>query len=284
MKNNLFWIAFLILGCAAVGSAGTPQSKHVVLVVEENHSYDSVITEGGMPYLKSLAEKHTILVNYYANHHPSIGNYFTMTTGQTISTDDGYKGVVHDDNIVTQLVAANKKWKMYGDSLPEAGYIGGNKRPYVKKHFPMAYFANVRDDEKQRMNLVPVEQFVQDVKSSEGLPEFSMVIPDLDHDAHDGSLQEADNWLKKNIGPLLEDPNFQKDGILFVTFDEAAKSDSNHGGGHIVTVVIGPLVKENFADNTFYQHESLLATIEDVLGLPRLKLVEKVPSFTNAFK
>jgi acid phosphatase len=284
MKNNLFWIAILILGCAAVGSAGTPQSKHVVLVVEENHSYDSVITEGGMPYLKSLAEKHTILVNYYANHHPSIGNYFTMTTGQTISTDDGYKGVVHDDNIVTQLVAANKKWKMYGDSLPEAGYIGGNKRPYVKKHFPMAYFANVRDDEKQRMNLVPVEQFVQDMKSSEGLPEFSMVIPDLDHDAHDGSLQEADNWLKKNIGPLLEDPNFQKDGILFVTFDEAAKSDSNHGGGHIVTVVIGPLVKENFADNTFYQHESLLATIEDVLGLPRLKLVEKVPSFTNAFK
>ena len=284
MKNNLFWIGFLILGCAAVGSAGTPQSKHVVLVVEENHSYDSVITEGGMPYLKSLAEKYTILVNYYANHHPSIGNYFTMTTGQTISTDDGYKGVVHDDNIVTQLVAANKKWKMYGDSLPEAGYIGGNKRPYVKKHFPMAYFANVRDDEKQRMNLVPVEQFVQDLKSSEGLPEFSMVIPDLDHDAHDGSLQEADNWLKKNIGPLLEDPNFQKDGILFVTFDEAAKSDSNHGGGHIVTVVIGPLVKENFADNTFYQHESLLATIEDVLGLPRLKLVEKVPSFTNAFK
>jgi phospholipase C len=284
MKNNLFWIGFLILGCAAVGSAGTPQSKHVVLVVEENHSYDSVITEGGMPYLKSLAEKHTILVNYYANHHPSIGNYFTMTTGQTISTDDGYKGVVHDDNIVTQLVAANKKWKMYGDSLPEAGYIGGNKRPYVKKHFPMAYFANVRDDEKQRMNLVPVEQFVQDLKSSEGLPEFSMVIPDLDHDAHDGSLQEADNWLKKNIGPLLEDPNFQKDGILIVTFDEADKNDSNHGGGHIVTVVIGPLVKENFADNTFYQHESLLATIEDVLGLPRLKLVEKVPSFTNAFK
>jgi phosphatidylinositol-3-phosphatase len=284
MKNNLFWIAFLILGCAAVGSASTPESKHVVLVVEENHSYDSVITQGGMPYLKSLAEKHTILVNYYANHHPSIGNYFTMTTGQTISTDDGYKGVVHDDNIVTQLLAANKKWKMYGDSLPGAGYIGGNKRPYVKKHFPMAYFANVRDDEKQRMNLVPVEQFVQDLKSSEGLPEFSMVIPDLDHDAHDGSLQGADNWLKKNIGPLLEDPNFQKDGILIVTFDEADKSDSNHGGGHIVTVVIGPLVKENFADNTFYQHESLLATIEDVLGLPRLKLVEKVPSFTNAFK
>jgi acid phosphatase len=282
--RHTFWIALLMLGCFATASAATPSSKHLVVVVEENHSFDTVITQGGMPYLKSLAEKHTLLINYYANHHPSIGNYFTMTTGQTISTDDGYGGVVQDENIVTQLVAANKTWKMYGDSLPRPGYVGGNRRPYVKKHFPMAYFANVRDDEKQRMNLVPVEQFEQDLKSSQGLPEFSMVIPDMDHDAHDGTLKEADDWLRQYIAPLLENPDFQKDGVLIITFDEAAKSDSNHGGGHITTVVIGPLAKEKFADNTFYQHQSLLATIEDLLGLPRLKLVEKVPSFTNAFK
>lgn len=282
MKHKL-WITFLLLAFAATSFAGTPLSKHVVLVVEENHSYESVMAKGGMPYLKSLGEKYTVLVNYYANHHPSIGNYFTMTTGQTISTDDDFSGVVRDENIVTQLSAANKKWKIYGDSLPQTGYIGGNRRPYVKKHFPMAYFANVRDDQKQRMNLVPAEQFMQDLKSSEGLPEFSMIIPNLDHDAHDGSLQEADNWLKQYIEPLLQDPNFQKDGILIVTFDEAEKKDKNHGGGHITTVVIGPLAKEGFRDDTFYQHQSLLATLDDVLGLPRLKVVENAPAF-NAFK
>ncbi len=274
----------MMLASGALAFAGTAQSKHVVLVVEENHSFESVITNGGMPYLKSLAEKYTVLTNYYGNHHPSIGNYFTMTTGQTISTNDSYKGVVHDENIVSQLVAANKTWKLYGDSLPEPGYIGGNQRPYVKKHFPAAYFANVRDDEKQRMNLVPVEQFAIDLKSSSGLPDFSMVIPNLDHDAHDGSLKEADDWLRKNIAPLLDDPDFQTDGILIITFDESFKSDPDHGGGHITTVIIGPLAKETFADNTFYQHESLFATLEDALGLPRLKVSENIPSFANAFK
>jgi phospholipase C len=282
MKRTFIIVAILTL-CAAGMFGGTPQSKHVVLVVEENHSFDAVITRGGMPYLKSLAERYTLLTNYYGNHHPSIGNYFMMTTGQTISTNDGYNGTVPYDNLISQLVTANKTWKAYGDSLPEQGYIGGNERPYVKKHFPIAYFENVRNDPAQRKNLVPAEQFIADLRS-QGLPDFSMLIPNLDHDAHDGSLKEADDWLRRYIEPLLANPDFQKDGILIVTFDESVKSDPDHGGGHITTVVIGPLAKEHFADATFYQHESLFATLEQILGLPRLKLVENVAAIENAFK
>ena len=282
MKRIFIIVAILTL-CAASMFGGTPQSKHVVLVVEENHSFDAVITRGGMPYLKSLAERYTLLTNYYGNHHPSIGNYFMMTTGQTISTNDGYNGTVPYDNLISQLVTANKTWKAYGDSLPEQGYIGGNERPYVKKHFPIAYFENVRNDPAQRKNLVPAEQFIADLRT-QGLPDFSMLIPNLDHDAHDGSLKEADDWLRRYIEPLLANPDFQKDGILIVTFDESVKSDPDHGGGHITTVVIGPLAKEHFADATFYQHESLFATLEQILGLPRLKLVENVTAIENAFK
>jgi len=277
-------IIAVVLLCTIGVFGGTPQSKHIVLVVEENHSFDAVITKSGMPYLKSLAEKYTLLTNYYGNHHPSIGNYFTMTTGQTISTNDGYKGSVPYENLISQIVAANKTWKAYGDSLPEQGYTGGNRGPYAKKHFPVAYFDNVRNDEMQRKNLVSAEQFVTDLKSGNGLPDFSMLIPNLDHDAHDGSLKEADDWLKQYIVPLLEDPEFQKDGILIITFDESSKNDPDHGGGHISTVVIGPLTKEHFTDSTFYQHESLFVTLEELLGLPRLKLVENVPAFENAFK
>lgn len=282
--KKIFLISVLVLLCAAGVFGGTPQSNHVVLVVEENHSFESVISKGGMPYLKSLAEKYTLLANYYGNHHPSIGNYFVMTTGQTISTSDGYKGTVPYENIISQLITANKTWKAYGDSLPEQGYIGGNSGPYAKKHFPIAYFEAVRNDETQRKNLVPAEQFLADLKSSQGLPNFSMLIPNLDHDAHDGSLQEADNWLRLYIPSLLENAEFQKDGILIITFDESFKSDTDHGGGHITTIVIGPLAKESFTDATFYQHESLFVTLEEALGLPRLKLVESVPAFANAFK
>jgi phospholipase C len=282
--RKIFLIIAVVLLCTIGVFGGTPQSKHIVLVVEENHSFDAVITKGGMPYLKSLAEKYTLLTNYYGNHHPSIGNYFTMTTGQTISTNDGYKGSVPYENLISQIVAANKTWKAYGDSLPEQGYTGGNRGPYAKKHFPVAYFDNVRNDEMQRKNLVPAKQFATDLQSAKGLPDFSMLIPNLDHDAHDGSLKEADDWLKQYIAPLLENPEFQKDGILIITFDESFKGDPDHGGGHISTVVIGPLTKEHFTDSTFYQHESLFVTLEELLGLPRLKLVENVPAFENAFK
>jgi phospholipase C len=282
--KKIFLISTLLLLWAAAAFGGTPQSKHVVLVVEENHSFDSIIGKNGMPYLKSLAEKYTLLTNYYGNHHPSIGNYFMMTTGQTISTQDGYKGTVPHENIVSQLIAANKSWKAYGDSLPQQGYIGSSSGPYAKKHFPVAYFDAVRNDPAQRNNLVPAEQFLADLKSGQGLPDFSMLIPDLDHDAHDGTLKEADDWLRKYIPPLLENPDFQKDGILIITFDESFKSDPDHGGGHITTIVIGPLAKEQFTDTTFYQHESLFVTLEAVLGLPRLKLVENVPAFENSFK
>jgi phosphatidylinositol-3-phosphatase len=283
MKNVLLVIA-VVLGCILTAAPGVPTTRHVILVVEENHSFDAVITDGGMPYLKSLAEKYSLLTNYYSDHHPSIGNYFTMTTGQYISTNDDYKGSFSGENIVSQIIAANKRWKLYGDSLPQPGYVGGNQRPYVKKHVPLAYFDVVRNDQKQRMNLVPSEQFATDLQSAEGLPDFSMVVPNLDHDAHDGSLEEADDWLQRNIAPLLENPEFQKDGLLIITFDESFKNDPVHGGGHVTTVVIGSQVKEHFTDGTFYQHESLFATLEDALGLPRLKIVENVPDFSNVFK
>src|SRR5690348_3065954 len=43
----------------------------VVLVVEENHGYSSVIGSGAMPYLNSLAAQNSLATQYYANTHPS---------------------------------------------------------------------------------------------------------------------------------------------------------------------------------------------------------------------
>ena len=48
----------------------------------ENASYSDVIGAASMPYLNSLAQKYALATNYYANTHPSIGNYFMLTTGQ----------------------------------------------------------------------------------------------------------------------------------------------------------------------------------------------------------
>jgi hypothetical protein len=256
---------------------GSFTAKHVVLVVEENHGYKSAYESDQMPYLKQLAADHGVAVNYYANVHPSIGNYFMMTTGRVVTTNDNFSGAVPYDNIVRQLMAAKKTWRAYAESLPSVGYIGGDASGgYVKRHVPMAYFTDVRNDHEQRKNLVPFKPQFADDLSKHQLPDFSFVIPNLDNDAHgllgNGSLSKANDWLKRNIDPLVTDAQFRQDGILIITFDEAEDSDKAEGGGHIVTVIVSPKVVPGTKDETFYKHESLLWTVEEALGLPKLGL------------
>ena len=58
--------------------------------------------------------------------------------------------------------------------------------------------------------------------------------------------------------------------VLFVTFDEAESSDHLGGGGPVSTIVAGPLVRPHGQSSRPYNHYSLLRTIEDAWGLPRL--------------
>ena len=80
-----------------------------------------------MPYLNSLAAKHSLATSYFATTHPSIGNYFMLTTGQVESNDDTFAGVVADDNVVRALLTAGKTWKAYIQVSPRQGYLGNGR-------------------------------------------------------------------------------------------------------------------------------------------------------------
>ncbi len=255
--------AFLLLG--AVAFAGMPASNHVVLVVEENHSYSSVIGSPSMPYLNGLAAKYGLATQYYANTHPSIGNYFMLTTGQIVTNDDSFNGVINVDDVVDHLQTAGKTWKAYAESLPYAGYTGGDAYPYVKRHNPLSYFSEVVNS-NEKYNLVPFTQFATDLANNQ-LPNFSFVTPNVLDDAHDGTLSAADAWLSKNIGPLLSNATFQKDGVLIIVFDESTTSDVQGGGGHVAALVIGPQVKSGYKSTATYQHQSTLKSLLAALGV-----------------
>lgn len=242
-----------------------PASSHVFLLVEENHSYSSVIGSSSMPYLNSLASKYGLATQYYANTHPSIGNYFMMTAGQTITNNDSLCSTVTQDNIVRHLLSAGKTWKAYAESLPSVGYTGCGGSPYARKHNPLSYFSDVANS-SEKYNLVPFTRFASDLVNHT-LPQFSFIVPNLLHDAHDGSLSAADSWLKTNIAPLIASATFQKDGILIIVFDESVDTDTAHGGGHVVSVVIGPKVLAGHKSTTLYQHQNTLKTLMRALGL-----------------
>ena len=243
-----------------------PQFGHVVLVMEENHGYSDVIGNPAMPYLNSLATKYGLATQYYANVHPSIGNYLMLTTGQIITTNDSFTGTVSDDNIVRELLTAGKTWKSYAEGLPSVGYTGGDAYPYAKRHNIFAYFTDVVNSSSEVNNLVPFSQFASDVSSGQ-LPNFSFVVPNLLDDAHDGILPMADFWLQQNMPALINSPVFQKDGLLIIVFDEAGGNDSTHGGGHVAAVIVSPQAKPGFQSTTLYQHQSTLRLILQGLGI-----------------
>lgn len=247
-------------------SGSVPRFGHVVMVVEENHSYSEVIGNSAMPYLNSLASQFGLATQYFANTHPSIGNYFMLTTGQVVTNDDGFMGTVGVDNIVRDLIAAGKTWKSYAESIPSTGYIGGDSYPYSKHHNPFSYFPDVANSSTQVNNLVSLSHFSSDL-ANEHLPNFSYLVPNLLNDAHDGSLQLADVWLQRNIAPLISSPTFQKDGLLIIVFDESETNDSAHGGGHVAAFIISPKAKQGHRSTAIYQHQNALRLILQGLGI-----------------
>jgi acid phosphatase len=247
------------------GGASVPSSNHVVLLIEENHSYSSVIGSSSMPYLNTLASKYGLATQYYANTHPSIGNYFMLTAGAIITNNDSFCSTITNDNVVRHLLTAGKTWKSYAESLPSVGYTGCGSGAYVKRHNPYAYFSDVANS-SEKNNLVPFTQFSKDLANN-ALPNFSFIVPNLNDDAHDGTLTQADNWLKTNIAPLLSNATFLKDGILIIVFDESVDSDTAHGGGHVAALVIGPKVKAGSKTGTVYQHQNTLKTLMQALGV-----------------
>lgn len=251
----------------------TPASKHVVMVMEENQSYSTVVgNSGAWPNLNNLMSKGALPTIYYADSHPSIGNYFMLATGQTLTTDDNSTAVWAVDNMARRMLSSGVTFRVYAEGITQ-GYLGGSTGFYLIRHNPFAMLSDVADSPQVANETIrPFSQFAVDLASG-ALPEFSFIVPDVNDDAHNGTPQQADSWLQTNVvAPLSSSAAFKAggDGILIVDFDEAATSDAAYGGGHVSPVLWGPNVLAGFtqASTTIYQHESMMRTVMEALNLP----------------
>jgi acid phosphatase len=250
----------------------TPRSNHVVLVMEENQSYSTVVGDSAWPHLNHLIATGALATHYYADTHPSIGNYFMLTTGQILTNDDNSTTVYSVDNIARRMLSSSVAFRVYAEDIAR-GYLGGNTGLYLIRHNPFAMLSDVADSATVANQVLwPFTQLTTDLNAN-ALPAFTNIVPDVDDDAHNGTPQQADSWLQTNVvTPLSANPAFQPggDGVLIIDFDEAATSDTTHGGGHIAAILWGPGVRAGYqqTSSTVYQHESMLATMMELLNLP----------------
>src|SRR5947209_7602453 len=281
-----------LLCCATVCTAQVLRFDHVFIVVEENQDFSCVIGNSTMPFLNGLAAKYAVAASFYANSHPSISNYFVLTTGQAL-----YKGRFGDlrtehvdaDNVIRELKQNGKTWRSYAEGIPGPGYTGGNidGAGYVKRHNPLAYFE--RDiSPQERANLAPFSQFSDDLAQNR-LANYSFIVPNLFDDGHSvkgtngrnqgvarcgdaSALKQTDDWLKNIFSPLLASKSFTDSGLLIITYDEASNDDESDGAGHwgggrILTLLVSSKTKPAYRSIALYHHESILRLSLEALGL-----------------
>ena len=254
MKAAALLVAAIVLttGCTGASSSGAP--AHVFVIVMENHSPEEALSGA---FTAQLAGRSGIAENYHAVAHPSVPNYLALTSGQTWGvTDDSYHALPRAD-IGDQLTSAGLRWRAYMDGLTGGGCFD-SPPPYDPGHNPFSYYGGACPS-----NVVPFDNLQADLQK--GALRFSWITPDMCHDEHSCPVTTGDAWLRATVGMITSSPSWKAGSVLFITWDE----DDGSADNRVLTIVVRP-DRGRSVSSAAYTHYSLLATIEGLLGLPRL--------------
>jgi hypothetical protein len=213
-----------MFGTAQSGpSPGAPQPAiphyaHIFLIIEENKSYSEIIGDQSIaPNINRLAKEYGLATQFYAEVHPSEGNYVAMLGGDTfgIHDDDAYycKPRLKDPwcgesnrpdyvdhsvtapSLVDQLEAHGLTWKAYMESIPGPGSAavrwptldqpveGVAAEVYAVKHNGFMSFRHVQNDPRRSEKVVGFDVLERDLASGK-MPSYAHIVPNQCNDMH----------------------------------------------------------------------------------------------------
>jgi phosphatidylinositol-3-phosphatase len=215
---------------AAHAAAGPGSPRKILVIMEENHSIQQVFP-GGMPYLWSLARRYGYATDWSDVGHPSLPNYLAISGGSAFNEPKdctpGPGCTYPGPTVFGQALSRGESAKAYEESMPQPcdpGYSG----EYDVNHNPWAYFpaeaASCRSDDVPAGT--PAEgALVSDVRGG-SLPTVGFIAPNLIHDGHDGTLAQADAWLRSWIPVLMSGPDWHAGRLaIVVVFDEGETTE-----------------------------------------------------------
>jgi len=253
-----------------------PRPDHIIIVIEENHSYGQIIGSPNAPYINQLAKEGALFKNSHGVAHPSQPNYLAIFSGgiQGVKDDRCLKdSSFQTDNLGASLLKAGYTFKGYGQTMPSAGFTGcyaqkselTNAFLYGRKHCPWVNWLGSGENQFPDSLSQPMTAFPTDFSK---LPTVSFVIPDMDYDMHNiggpgdsAAIRRGDEWLQKNLSKYVEWAKTHNSLLIF-TFDE----DDFESVNHIPTIFAGPMVKGGLYSKKI-NHYNVLRTIEAMYNL-----------------
>jgi hypothetical protein len=300
MATGLRWISagvVLLLAGPVVGAqASTPPAaspSKVMVIVEENHTYDQIIGSSRAPYVNQLAAAQgtaTAMDAGYPTTCPSLAAYIILTSGTTHGICDD-KGPRHHplsgDNIFAQLAAAGLTWRNYAESAPTScARRSTTDGVFLVRHTPAPYYLSesARCPGADIPLGSPSRGALNDDVTAGSLPAYSFVSPNACHDMHGAPscpnhlIEGGDAWLAGWIPRILAGPDYRTGRlVVIVTWDEGSRTSN-----HIPTLILSS--RTNHVTSTVpYTHCSTLATTEQLLHLPRLGCAATAATLTTGF-
>jgi hypothetical protein len=288
---------------------------HVFMVYMENKGFTDVVGSPNATYLNSLINAYGFGSNYYALTHPSDPNYYPILGGSDFGVNYNCPADCFDQlNLADNIEAAGKTWAGYAE--------GGGGYTTPTDRLPFLAFSDIYNDPARvEAHLFDLTQLESDLASPATAPNFVWFAADdatnmegptdtlvgivqwaLSQLAptwlggHQYNVKAGDEWLQEELPVILNSPVWQdptQKSAIFLTFDEDYNNISlgiGNQGNHITTVVIpspGAVASgmrgSHFVADDYYNHYSLLRTIEDSLGLPPLTNNDKYAQPMNEY-
>jgi phospholipase C len=288
-----------VVGTAERLSTTTSTVPHVMLIVEENRPYNTIIGSPYAPYINSLAITYRSATNWFAVQHKSENDYVELISGsnQGIPIGKPYAALT----LVDELHAKGIPWKAYMESMASVCVNGPSTNGlYDVFHNPFHYFTrygtttgkwcSTPDLSTEGVVPYPGSSALVSALDATTAPDFVFVMPndcnEMHGDTNTGSTCATDNqrqlitagdtWLSSNLGAVINSSWFKQNGIIILTWDESASTDSTGccggvaTGGHIPTIVITSLNKGLGAFTSVGDHYGTLAAIEKAFGVSLL--------------
>jgi len=268
------------------GGAGSDRvDSRIAVIVLENREIGEVIGNPRAPFLNRIARRGALASHYFAITHPSLPNYLALLGGSTFGVRENcVECTAGGPNLALQLSRAGLSWRAYIEGLPHRCYRGDAAGVYVKRHNPFMYFPSIAANPRRCASVVPAARLDADLRRRT-LPAVSWIVPGLCHGAHDCGIEVADSYLKRLIPRLAR--QLGPRGFLAITFDEGTTDAGCCGvarGGRVATILKGAHVRPGARLEGRFTHYSLLATLEDAVGVSRLRHARSAPTLRAAFR
>jgi acid phosphatase len=178
-------------------------------------------------------------------------------------------------SVFGQALAHHRTAAVYAQSMP-GRCATSDSGPYAAWHNPWVFY--VRERAQCRAHDLPMARFAPAVAAG-ALPNVGMVLPDLRHDAHDGSLGQADAWFRALMSRVFTGPDWQSGHLAVVL---TADEDDTAHGNRVLTVVIHPSQRHHVVSQRL-NHYSLTRLYDEVAHLPLLNRASTATSMVDAF-